>query len=52
MNVFALGLVLVLGPNGAAAPTDIWPQWRGPTADSVAPGKDLPTKWSKTENIA
>jgi len=52
MNAYALGLVLLLGQNGAAAPTDIWPQWRGPTADSVAPGKDLPTKWSKTENIA
>jgi outer membrane protein assembly factor BamB len=52
MNAYALGLVLVLGPNDAAAPTDAWPQWRGPTADSVAPGKNLPTKWSKTENIA
>lgn len=34
------------------SPADTWPQWRGPTNDSVAPGKNLPTKWSKTENIA
>jgi outer membrane protein assembly factor BamB len=50
MNPFALGLLLVLGQN--AAPTEIWPQWRGPTADSVAPGKNLPTQWSPTENVA
>jgi outer membrane protein assembly factor BamB len=30
---------------------ETWPQWRGPTADSVAHGRSLPTKWSKTENI-
>src|ERR1700685_1385650 len=52
MNAIALGLVFLLGQNGAALPTDVWPQWRGPTADSIAPGKGLPTKWSKTDNIA
>jgi outer membrane protein assembly factor BamB len=46
-----LGLLLVPDPKDAVAPTDVWPQWRGPTADSVAPGKNLPTKWSMTENI-
>ncbi len=51
MNSWAVGLLLVMGQN-AVAPTDAWPQWRGPTADSVAPGKDLPTKWSPTENVA
>lgn len=28
-----------------------WPRWRGPNADSVADGKDLPTRWSQTENV-
>jgi outer membrane protein assembly factor BamB len=49
MNAIAISLALVLSQPG---PANIWPQWRGPTADSVAPGKNLPTKWSTTDNIA
>jgi len=45
-------LLLSLAQAGSVAPEETWPQWRGPTADSVAPGKNLPTKWSKTDNIA
>jgi outer membrane protein assembly factor BamB len=29
-----------------------WPSWRGPTNDGICTEKDLPTKWSSTENIA
>ena len=29
-----------------------WPQWRGPNFDGSSPEKNLPVKWSKTENIA
>jgi outer membrane protein assembly factor BamB len=29
-----------------------WPQWRGPQANGVADGQDLPVRWSQTENIA
>lgn len=50
MTATALYLFLALAEN--PTPNDIWPQWRGPTADSVAPGKNLPTKWSATENVA
>ncbi len=28
-----------------------WPNWRGPANDGVAPEKDLPTRWSKNENV-
>ncbi len=28
-----------------------WPCWRGPDADSVADGRNLPIRWSQTENI-
>jgi outer membrane protein assembly factor BamB len=28
-----------------------WPRWRGPNADGVADGRDLPTRWSHTENL-
>ena len=52
MHSFAFALFLSFGPTAAVAPEDTWPAWRGPTADSVAPGRGLPTKWSKTENIA
>lgn len=28
-----------------------WACWRGPNADGVADGRNLPTRWSRTENI-
>lgn len=28
-----------------------WPQWRGPTGDGVCSEKDLPLRWSRTENV-
>jgi outer membrane protein assembly factor BamB len=28
-----------------------WPQWRGPDTDGVADGRNLPTRWSRTENV-
>jgi outer membrane protein assembly factor BamB len=28
-----------------------WPRWRGPNADGVADNRNLPVKWSQTENI-
>src|SRR5438094_76965 len=31
-------------------PTD-WPGWRGPRADGVAEGRNLPVRWSATENV-
>src|SRR5512145_473620 len=29
-----------------------WPQWRGPHFNGSSSEKNLPTEWSKTENIA
>ena len=29
-----------------------WPQWRGSHSDGISTEKNLPTQWSKTENIA
>jgi outer membrane protein assembly factor BamB len=31
---------------------DNWPHWRGPTRDGVSREKNLPEKWTQTENIA
>jgi outer membrane protein assembly factor BamB len=36
----------------AAAPTDNWPQFRGPHGDGHADATGLPVKWSESENIA
>jgi outer membrane protein assembly factor BamB len=29
-----------------------WPQWRGPLLNGISGEKDLPVKWSPTENVA
>jgi len=29
-----------------------WPQWRGPASHGVSSESDLPTRWSRTENVA
>lgn len=41
---------LVLALAFSAAPTTLWPQFRGPTGDGIAHA-NLPTTWSETENI-
>jgi outer membrane protein assembly factor BamB len=51
MRTVIFGCFLLLGQTDSAAPDDVWPQWRGPAGDSVAPGRGFPTHWSKTENV-
>ena len=36
---------------GSAVSAGNWPAWRGPTADGYCLEKDLPAKWSPTENV-
>jgi outer membrane protein assembly factor BamB len=43
-------LSLALAQEKQGPSTD-WPRWRGPHADGVADGPNLPIRWSKTENI-
>ncbi|HVD94445.1 MAG TPA: hypothetical protein VNC21_19245, partial [Vicinamibacterales bacterium] len=31
--------------------TENWPQWRGPALNGISTEKNLPVKWSPTENI-
>ena len=47
-----LGVLFLLARSspGAEPPTD-WPRWRGPNADGVAEGRELPIEWSKKANI-
>jgi outer membrane protein assembly factor BamB len=47
MHALALGLFLLAPPT---ADTANWPQWRGPTGDSVYHGTGLPTQWGP-ENV-
>ena len=28
-----------------------WPQWRGPARNGVSPERDLPVRWTATENV-
>jgi outer membrane protein assembly factor BamB len=55
VRLFALGIILLLGPAASGAqPVPVstdWPCWRGPHADGVADGRDLPLHWSTTKNI-
>lgn len=34
------------------ARADNWPQWRGPHYDGISAEKNLPVRWSRTENVA
>jgi outer membrane protein assembly factor BamB len=46
-------LTIVLLCATAAMPSaENWPQWRGPALNGVSDEKNLPVRWSKTENIA
>jgi outer membrane protein assembly factor BamB len=51
MHTLTFGLLLLAGAADTVSPEHVWPQWRGPTGDSVAPGRGLPTHWSRTENV-
>jgi outer membrane protein assembly factor BamB len=42
--------VLLIGASCAIAQN--WPQWRGPQACGLAPGKNLPAEWGQDKNIA
>ena len=48
---YFLFLVLVLAALSVAQADD-WPQWRGPYFNGSTTEKNLPTDWSKTDNIA
>jgi outer membrane protein assembly factor BamB len=50
-NTFAIALALVASSFSSIQAED-WPQWRGPAASGVSPERNLPTRWSDTENIA
>jgi outer membrane protein assembly factor BamB len=45
---WALALAMLTGAAAAAE----WPGWRGPRGDGVSDEKNLPLRWSRTDNVA
>ena len=43
--------ILALSYAVAAPTAENWPQWRGPSLNGASGERDLPARWSKTENI-
>ena len=52
MKVAKLGIVLTGLVLSSSLFAENWPQWRGPFFNGSTTEKNLPAKWSKTENIA
>lgn len=55
-RLFVVGAAYLLLPAPALSAEPVvrapdWPCWRGPNADGVANGRNLPVRWSRTENI-
>ena len=49
---FSLVLLLMCGGFWVAAlSAENWPQWRGPSLNGLSAEKNLPVRWSKTDNI-
>jgi outer membrane protein assembly factor BamB len=45
--------VVTLCSCAVATPSaENWPQWRGPSLNGLSAEKNLPVRWSKTENVA
>jgi outer membrane protein assembly factor BamB len=51
MRSSSLGLALAFALTGSLSAAD-WPQWRGPQGNGATDEKNLPSKWSATENVA
>jgi outer membrane protein assembly factor BamB len=47
---FVVGLLILFAATTARA--EDWPTWRGPRLDGTSTEKNIPTRWSATENVA
>jgi outer membrane protein assembly factor BamB len=50
MKSLRIGIVLAMVCVGSVGAAD-WPQWRGPAGNGIADEKNLPERWSATENV-
>src|SRR5580765_898360 len=51
MHTAKLVVVLVVALAGSISAAD-WPQWRGPRGTGASDEKNLPVRWSATDNVA
>jgi outer membrane protein assembly factor BamB len=52
-SILKIALIVVLWCGAVAAPgAENWPQWRGPSLNGLSGEKNLPLRWSSTQNIA
>lgn len=47
ITIFLAAAIILTAPANA----ENWPQWRGPFFNGSTSGENLPTTWSKTENV-
>lgn len=52
LYVWALFLTLIVLSLPLCAHAENWPAWRGPRNDGTSLEKDIPVKWSVTDNLA
>src|SRR5262245_45354284 len=45
------GFILAIGCVAAVSAAD-WPSWRGPAGNGITDERNLPERWSATENVA
>jgi len=50
--VRALLLVVALSLTAAVSSAENWPQWRGPSLNGLSGERNLPVKWSRTDNVS
>jgi outer membrane protein assembly factor BamB len=43
--------IVVLSAAGVAPRAENWPQWRGPSLNGLSGEKNLPVRWSSTQNV-
>ena len=51
MRTYRLAIMFAVALGGSLSAAD-WPQWRGPRGNGASDEKNLPSKWSATENVA
>jgi outer membrane protein assembly factor BamB len=51
IRILKLGFLIVIALGGSVSAAN-WPQWRGPHGTGTTDEKDLPVRWSATENLA
>jgi outer membrane protein assembly factor BamB len=52
LRVRSVILIAILSATSVVPSAENWPQWRGPSLNGVSGERNLPVKWSATENVS